>query len=82
MSRMWKMLTKQPQMRSRIVESLNGEIEIERPYFYCKSCQKGYQPYDEEMKIAPQKNNMICKGQQQNYLVKYHTKEQAKYLSD
>jgi hypothetical protein len=50
-----KMLTKQPQMRSRIVESLNGEIEIERPYFYCKSCQKGYQPYDEEMKIAPQK---------------------------
>ncbi len=29
-------LTRQPQLRSRKVESLHGEVEIERPYFYCK----------------------------------------------
>lgn len=50
-----KTLKKQPNLRTRVVESLNGEIEIERPYFYCKECGKGYQPYDEAMKIAPQK---------------------------
>jgi protein-arginine kinase activator protein McsA len=50
-----KTLIKQAQMRSRVVESLNGEIEVERPYFYCKGCKQGYQPYDEKMKIAPQR---------------------------
>jgi len=29
-----------------------GQIHLERPYFYCKSCKKGYYPLDEKMELA------------------------------
>jgi Uncharacterised protein family (UPF0236) len=48
-------LTRQPKLRSRKVESLHGEVEIERPYFYCKHCRKGLTPFDEALEIAPEK---------------------------
>jgi hypothetical protein len=48
-----RILRRQPTLRSRTIESLHGEIEIERPYFYCKACQRGYQPFDETLESAP-----------------------------
>lgn len=48
-------LTRQPQLRRRKVESLHGEVEIERPYFYCKPCRKSVTPFDEALEIAPEK---------------------------
>jgi Uncharacterised protein family (UPF0236) len=48
-------LTRQPQLQRRKVECLHGEVEIERPYFYCKACRKGAAPFDAALEIAPQK---------------------------
>ena len=48
-------LTRQPKLQRRQLESLHGEIEIERPYFYCKSCRKGCHPFDESLEIAPER---------------------------
>lgn len=48
-------LTRQSKLQSRKVESLHGSVEIERPYFYCKSCRKGSCPFDEALEIAPEK---------------------------
>lgn len=48
-------LKRQPHLRHRTIESLHGEIEIERPYFYCKVCRRGYQPFDQELEIAPER---------------------------
>jgi len=47
-------LTRQPKLQRRTLESLHGEIEIERPYFYCKHCRQGCYPFDEELEIAPE----------------------------
>src|SRR5437667_11491486 len=33
-------LKRQRKLRARTIESLHGEIAIERPYFYCKPCQR------------------------------------------
>src|SRR5262249_53668161 len=40
---------------ARTVESLHGEINVERPYFYCSMCSYGFVPFDAKMKLAPQK---------------------------
>ncbi len=48
-------LTRQPKLQRRTLESLHGEIEIERPYFYCKHCGKGYYPFDAALEIAPER---------------------------
>lgn len=48
-------LTRQPKLHHRTLESRHGEIEIERPYFYCKHCRKGYYPFDKELEIAPER---------------------------
>lgn len=48
-------LTRRPQLHRRVLESLHGGIGIERPYFYCRYCRKGYYPFDEELEIAPAK---------------------------
>jgi hypothetical protein len=48
-------LKRQPHLRQRTIESLHGEIKIERPYFYCKQCRRGYYPFDREMEIAPER---------------------------
>jgi hypothetical protein len=48
-------LKRQPKLRRRTIESRHGEIEIERPYFYCKQCRRGYQPFDKELEIAPER---------------------------
>ncbi len=48
-------LKRQPKLRRRTIESRHGEIEIERPYFYCKQCRRGYEPFDKELEIAPER---------------------------
>jgi hypothetical protein len=40
-------------MHKRRVETLAGEFEIERPYFYCTSCSLGVYPLDETLGLSP-----------------------------
>jgi hypothetical protein len=37
---------------SRTVETLVGEVALERPYFYCLECQQGFYPLDEALELA------------------------------
>jgi len=37
---------------SRTVETLVGEVTLERPYFYCLECQQGFYPLDEALELA------------------------------
>jgi hypothetical protein len=48
-------LGRQRQEHRRTIESRQGEIEIERPYFYCRRCQRGYHPFDEALELAPER---------------------------
>lgn len=34
------------------ISTLNGAFELERPYFYCKTCKKGFHPMDEALGLA------------------------------
>ncbi|MFQ5796904.1 MAG: ISKra4 family transposase [Candidatus Bipolaricaulia bacterium] len=36
----------------RTVETLVGEISLDRPYFYCVQCQEGFYPLDEELELS------------------------------
>lgn len=38
--------------RGRTVETLVGSIRLERPYFYCPSCRKGFYPLDEALGLS------------------------------
>lgn len=46
-------LKRQKKLQSKTIESRHGEMKIERPYFYCRYCDKGYYPFDQELEIAP-----------------------------
>ena len=48
-------LTRQPKLHRRRIESRHGEIEVERPYFYCKHCRQGSYPFDKALEIAPER---------------------------
>jgi hypothetical protein len=37
---------------SRTVETLVGEVSLERPYFYCLECKQGFYPLDEALELA------------------------------
>lgn len=37
----------------RAVESLGGNFDLYRPYFYCKNCKHGFYPLDEALGLAP-----------------------------
>lgn len=37
---------------SRTVETLVGEVTLERPYFYCLRCKQGFYPLDEALELA------------------------------
>ena len=30
-----------------------GSMQFERPYFYCRLCQKGFYPFDDALHLAP-----------------------------
>jgi hypothetical protein len=34
---------------SRTVDTLIGEVEVQRPYFYCRACRQGHYPLDERL---------------------------------
>ena len=37
---------------SRTVETLVGEVTLERPYFYCLGCKQGFYPLDEALELS------------------------------
>jgi len=39
--------------RSRTVETLIGCVTLQRPYFYCTACAKGFYPLDEALGLSP-----------------------------
>src|SRR6266849_7303126 len=38
---------------ARTVETMVGAVQIERPYFYCRTCRCGVYPLDEVVGLAP-----------------------------
>lgn len=48
-------LPRQLALHRRTIESRHGELEIERPYFYCRHCQRGYHPFDQALELAPER---------------------------
>jgi hypothetical protein len=38
--------------RPRDIQTLAGEFEVNRPYFYCRSCRLGYFPLDEALGLS------------------------------
>jgi hypothetical protein len=36
----------------RTVETLVGEVTLERPYFYCLECKRGFYPLDEALELV------------------------------
>ena len=48
-------LARQRQLHRRTIESRHGELEIERPYFYCRQCQRGSHPFDQALELAPER---------------------------
>jgi hypothetical protein len=47
-----KRIRREPKLVKKVLETMIGQINLERPYFYCKSCKKGYYPLDEKMELA------------------------------
>jgi hypothetical protein len=37
----------------RTVDTLVGPVEVERPYFYCRTCRQGRYPLEEALDLAP-----------------------------
>ena len=48
-------LKRQKQLHTKTVESRHGEVKIERPYFHCQPCRRGYYPFDRALGIAPER---------------------------
>lgn len=42
-------------LASRTIETRHGKQTVERPYFHCDPCGIGFVPFDQTMKLAPQK---------------------------
>lgn len=47
-----RLLTARPPV-ARTVETLVGPVELERPYFYCRTCRSGRYPFDEVLDLSP-----------------------------
>lgn len=47
-----RILTARP-LVSRTVETMLGQVRLERPYFYCRVCQAGAYPLDEALGLTP-----------------------------
>jgi hypothetical protein len=37
----------------RRIETLQGPLDLERPYFYCCDCHQGFHPLDQALELAP-----------------------------
>src|SRR5918992_1540624 len=47
-----RLVTARPAV-ARTVETMVGSVQLERPYFYCRLCSKGFYPFDEVLNLAP-----------------------------
>jgi len=47
-----RLLTARPAV-ARTVETMVGSLQLERPYFYCRTCRRGFYPFDEVLNLAP-----------------------------
>jgi hypothetical protein len=46
-----RLLTARPTV-SRTAETMVGSVQLERPYFYCTICRRGYYPFDEALDVT------------------------------
>jgi hypothetical protein len=37
---------------SRTAQTLIGDLEVQRPYFYCRKCHQGWSPLDEHLGLS------------------------------
>jgi Uncharacterised protein family (UPF0236) len=42
----------------RTVETMVGEVHLERPYFYCSRCRCGHYPFDEALALTPGRHQL------------------------
>src|SRR5688500_13160666 len=47
-----RLVTARPAV-ARTVETMVGSVQLERPYFYCRLCRKGFYPFDDVLNLAP-----------------------------
>ncbi len=47
-----RLVTARPTV-ARTVETMVGSVQFERPYFYCRTCCRGFYPFDEVLHLAP-----------------------------
>ncbi len=47
-----RLLTARPVV-SRTAVTMVGSVQLERPYFYCTTCRRGYYPFDEALDLTP-----------------------------
>jgi len=45
---------------TRKVETLVGEVELARPYFYCVPCHQGFAPLDATLGVARVASSSTC----------------------
>jgi hypothetical protein len=55
-----RILTAQPLVSSP-VETMLGQVRLERPYFYCLVCQAGSYPLDGALGLMPGAPSSMCK---------------------
>src|SRR5204863_8754434 len=41
--------------RCKRIVSLIGDLRIERPYYHCSSCSQGHFPWDDVLRLSPQR---------------------------
>ena len=47
---------------SKKLSTMNGAFDLERPYFYCKSCEIGFHPLDEALELAQEVHQYDVQG--------------------
>jgi hypothetical protein len=52
-----RILTPRP-LVPRTVDTMVGSVRLERPYFYCRVCQKGVYPLDEALGLTPGRHQL------------------------
>jgi hypothetical protein len=40
----------------KMLSTLHGEFSLDRPYFFCTTCKRGFHPLDEALGIAPERH--------------------------
>ena len=66
----------------RKLETMAGEFTLERPYFYCANCKKGFCPPDEIPGFPPRPSNTTSKTWKPGFPVSFPSKRRPRLTVD